>query len=420
MNKKIVFFILIIVISLLINARTVKVGITDTPPLVFMENGKVSGFFIDIIEYIAAKEKWALEYKSGTLEECIDMLSNGEIDLLADIGYSLKRDSIMDFSLENVTITWAAFYTAHGYNISDYNDLHDKTIAVEKEDCFIYDKDLGLEHVLQSLGIDFRMKVYDDYESVLNAVREDSADVGIVNKMFGEWNVEGKRLHASDLIFSPVSLRFAAAEGKNPELLKTIDKYLHELKKDRGSIYYKSYKRYIDSPETYLPTWLIALIYSVIAFLITIFLLFFHRSRAKMAIVEDSRRKTVVRLGRMNETMYEILDMIPVGIVCLDNKYETIYVNFHAREMFFDRRIRTFDASKLFFKKNGRKLSPEESPFNLLIDHNQELMAEEFEIEFHEMTKRVLINGRHFFDPTKNETFGLFTFEEVPVSTANH
>ena len=64
----------------------IKVGVYQNVPLSFRnENGVVKGFFIDILEYVAKKEGWTIEYHVDSWAQCLQFLQNGEIDLLGGV-----------------------------------------------------------------------------------------------------------------------------------------------------------------------------------------------------------------------------------------------------------------------------------------------------------------------------------------------
>ncbi|MBN2239602.1 MAG: transporter substrate-binding domain-containing protein, partial [Dehalococcoidales bacterium] len=73
-------------------AGAIRVGIYDNKPKIFVtDDGKASGFWPDIIEYIGSKENWNIEYVYGTWEECMSRLETGEIDVMPDVAYSEER-----------------------------------------------------------------------------------------------------------------------------------------------------------------------------------------------------------------------------------------------------------------------------------------------------------------------------------------
>ena len=76
-------------------------GIYQNKPKVFIDSaGNPQGFFIDILNYIAAKEGWQLDYVASTWEKNLEKLERAEIDLLLDIAESEGRADLFDFNKE--------------------------------------------------------------------------------------------------------------------------------------------------------------------------------------------------------------------------------------------------------------------------------------------------------------------------------
>jgi len=90
-------FMQLIAPSLAQTRMPVKVGVYQNTPLTFIdENGKVGGFFIDILESIAGKENWDIEYVQSSFSECLSNLESGRIDLLGAVAYSESRGKLFD------------------------------------------------------------------------------------------------------------------------------------------------------------------------------------------------------------------------------------------------------------------------------------------------------------------------------------
>jgi ABC-type amino acid transport substrate-binding protein len=86
---------------LMASDKTIKVGIYQNKPKVFINSaGEPQGFFIDILNYIASKEDWQLEYIASTWEKNLEKLERAEIDLLLDIAESERRNDLYDFNKE--------------------------------------------------------------------------------------------------------------------------------------------------------------------------------------------------------------------------------------------------------------------------------------------------------------------------------
>ena len=105
------FFVQLIAPSVAGSSNLVKVGVYQNAPLTFVEeNGNIKGFFIDILEHIAGKKGWEIEYVPGSFSECLSNLENGKIDLLGVIDYSKSRGRNFDFSIESVITNWGQIY----------------------------------------------------------------------------------------------------------------------------------------------------------------------------------------------------------------------------------------------------------------------------------------------------------------------
>ena len=75
------YFLLIVSLSIsflmpcLYSKETIRVGAYENAPKIFTdESGKVSGFWVDITNYIAKKEDWNIEWVHGTWDECLEDL----------------------------------------------------------------------------------------------------------------------------------------------------------------------------------------------------------------------------------------------------------------------------------------------------------------------------------------------------------
>jgi len=82
----ILFFLTTIIAS---ETKEFRVGIYNNPPKIFLDvNNKPSGFFVDILDEIASKEKWHLKYVKCEWRECLLMLEEAKIDIMPDVAYT--------------------------------------------------------------------------------------------------------------------------------------------------------------------------------------------------------------------------------------------------------------------------------------------------------------------------------------------
>jgi len=66
----------------------IRVGVYEYYPLIFTEDDKVKGLYADVLEHIAKKEGYTLQYVKGTFNEGLKRLERGEIDVMTAIVFS--------------------------------------------------------------------------------------------------------------------------------------------------------------------------------------------------------------------------------------------------------------------------------------------------------------------------------------------
>jgi signal transduction histidine kinase/ActR/RegA family two-component response regulator len=236
--------------------ETIKVGVYQNMPLTFVEpDGSAEGFFIDILEHIAAKEGWKIEYDSDSWSECLRKIMKGETDLLGVIAYSVERNRSIDYTYESVLTEWGQIYTSSDSGIESILDLRDKKIAVLQADMHF----LNLKRLMNQFGIPCRYIEAFEYEDVLMLTELGICDAGLVSQFYGAQYERYYDIGKSAIILSPQKLYWAAAKDKNPEVLLTLDLHLRRLKKDENSYYYQALNKWFgvdtDSPYTVWIKW---------------------------------------------------------------------------------------------------------------------------------------------------------------------
>ena len=196
---------------------TVRVGIYENQPKIFTdENGKASGFWPDIIAYIASKEGWNIEYIPGTWSECMKRLETGEIDMMPDVAYTDERKELYDFSNQTVYVSWSRIYTREGMNIESIIDLEGKTVAVLKGS-INYEGWEGIKELVSKFDIDCTFIEVDSYKKVFELVESGQADAGVTSKDFGNQHEADYNIIKTAIVFQPSPLYFAFPQKANRE-----------------------------------------------------------------------------------------------------------------------------------------------------------------------------------------------------------
>ncbi len=255
-NKFLSFIICFIICfsSLSAENRLVKIGVYDNAPKIFMsENNQAAGIFIDIIEDIAKKENWKLEYIKGTWQECLNNLQSGTIDLMPDVAYTAERYNIYSFHSIPVLSSWSQVYTKKGHHIQSILDLNFKTIAVlgssVQQQAFI--------HFTEGFEMQFNLLEFNSFEEAFIAVANNQADVAVANNLYGLFHAKQNGLEETGVVFNPSTLFFATLKNKNIDLLEKIDLHLNSMKENRQSAYYQALQKWISEEISYqFPLWI--------------------------------------------------------------------------------------------------------------------------------------------------------------------
>lgn len=221
--------------------KTVKVGVYQNIPLTFIEeDGSVKGFFIDILEHIAAEEDWDIEYVPDSWAGCLEKLKNGKTDLLGVIAFSRERNKVIDYTYESVLTEWGQIYANREVKIESILDLRGKKIAVLQEDMHF----TNLRELMAGFGNSPRFIETFEYEDVMKLTETGISDAGLVSQFYGGQYERDYDIAKTSVILSPEKLYWAAPKDIHPMLLHALDEHLRSLKKDENSIYYQSLNRW--------------------------------------------------------------------------------------------------------------------------------------------------------------------------------
>lgn len=234
----------------------VKMGIFQFSPMNSLdEAGEAAGIYIDLIEHIAQKEGWIVDYEPGTWDEGLTRVKNGNIDLMPSIAFSKARDKLIDFNHESVVTVWGEVYLRPGSGVQNILDFDGKTIAIMKGDI----SGDNFKTKVKNFNIKCTFIECSSHDTVLQQVEKKKALGGVVPNIFGLTHYKKYNLVKSSIIFSPFSIYFGAPDGKG-SLLSTIDLYLKEWKSDKNSFYYETLNYWLAGEQfekEIIPKWLL-------------------------------------------------------------------------------------------------------------------------------------------------------------------
>jgi PAS domain S-box-containing protein len=235
--------------------RIVHIGYEQNHPMAgTASDGKAQGIMIDLIQEIARREDWTIQYAPCVWSKCLENLETGTIDLLVGIAYTPERAQKYSYNQHTVISNWGLLYSRTGQKIESYADLHGKRIALVKND--VYSN--TFIKMLQQFNIRCDLVYADNFKEVFDMIDWGEVDAGVANRFFALLNDRSFKIKATSIIFSPVSVQVATPKGKNADILATFDRHLDTMKKDRNSAYHQSLKRWlgIEGAGYSMPRWL--------------------------------------------------------------------------------------------------------------------------------------------------------------------
>lgn len=115
--------------------NTVRVGWHEAPYFITDQYGRHSGYTYDYQQKISAYTGWKYEYVEGGWSELLQMLKDGDIDMLGNVSYMEERANDMLYSsLPMGTEAYYVFVAPDNADISsdDYSTLNGKRVGVAK------------------------------------------------------------------------------------------------------------------------------------------------------------------------------------------------------------------------------------------------------------------------------------------------
>jgi len=223
-------------------AESLRVAICDNPPVTFVDQqGVAHGIFVDVLEEIAEKESYKLEYISGTWAESLDKLYNGECDVLPAIAYAQWREKRTDFAKETVLSNWGKIYRRTGLHIDSILDLKNLTVAVMSDDIYF----AKLVKLLASFSVKCKFVSYKSYNEAVAAVGSRQADVAVVSRFVTIDKKYDGVVSSTSIVFAPIELRFGFKKGIDEEVVNTFDRHIRAMKSDEASVYFSSLTKWV-------------------------------------------------------------------------------------------------------------------------------------------------------------------------------
>ena len=232
----------------------VKVGYEQNHPMnSTAPDGKAQGIMPDILNEVARREGWTIQYVPCIWNQCLENLDARSIDLLVGIAHTPERAERFSYNQHTVISNWGLLYSTSGQKIESYSDLHGKRIALVKND--VYSN--TFIKMLQQFNIRCDLVYAENFKEVFDMIDWGEVHAGVANRFFALLNERSFKISATPIIFSPVSVQVAAPKGKSAEILAAFDRHLEAMKKDSNSVYHQSLQHWlgIEGGGYRMPVW---------------------------------------------------------------------------------------------------------------------------------------------------------------------
>jgi PAS domain S-box-containing protein len=113
--------------------KVIAGGDHNNPPYEFLENGKPTGFNIELMRAVAEATGMDVEFRLGPWEKVREDLVQGRIDALAGMYYSAQRNREVDFSVPHTMVS-AGLFARKESPLRSFADIKGKEVIVQKGD----------------------------------------------------------------------------------------------------------------------------------------------------------------------------------------------------------------------------------------------------------------------------------------------
>ncbi|WP_200763747.1 HD domain-containing phosphohydrolase [Nitrosophilus alvini] len=306
------FLLLIIYVSVLFpqEYKSLKVCIYEDWPLYYYDEKEgPKGLFVDLLEKIAEKEKFSLEYFPSTLDGCLKGLRKKKFDLLCAVTQTHDRLQYASFAKEKIIENWAVVYAKEKTGIHNIPDLDNRVVALLKGDAY-NDKFFSL---IREFDIDPKIVYAHSYDEIFTLIDENRVDAGVATRLlFYKIHDKYPSIVATPIIFSPIKLTFAAPKDKK-ELLNVIDKNIRILKNNAGSEFKRLLEKHLSvTVMEKIPKWVYSVfgIFLIFASVLFLFNLYLKREVDKRTSLYKKEKEKAVKSYKKEAYLRSVINTV--------------------------------------------------------------------------------------------------------------
>ncbi|NTV56534.1 MAG: PAS domain S-box protein [Deltaproteobacteria bacterium] len=203
-----------------------KVAVFPFPPAIFVDeaDGKVKGFYVDMLREVASREHWELQFVHGTWADGLERARKDEVDLLTSVAFTPERGTFLDYGQEPSFTVWSLLYAHPKAGIQSILDLKDRSVAVMRNDA----NGANFRKLSTQFGIPITFLELESFVEVMKAVESRQVEAGVTPNSFGYFSEHNYRAVRTPVVVNPFPIYFAVSKGKNADLLSALDRFLAE------------------------------------------------------------------------------------------------------------------------------------------------------------------------------------------------
>lgn len=232
--------------------KTLHVGIYDNKPMVFMNNNKPDGIFINVLAQIAQEMDWEIQYHYGPWHELFTQLKEGRLDLMPAVDVKDERTAYLQYALPPLLTTWGVVYAAPKTRIDSILSLEGKRLGLLQDESHAT--------VFQGLLAKFQVKpdilIYQNYTDIFKDLSLGRINAGVVNRFFGQHKESAYKVKPTSILFDPTEVSFAVPKNDPAGILPALNRLLPRIKENKDSAYQQAMNQWFGGVHNPLPSWL--------------------------------------------------------------------------------------------------------------------------------------------------------------------
>lgn len=256
----------------------------DYPPFSIKgENGKATGFSVELLTAAAKAMELEINYKVAPWSEIKQELANDKLDVLPLVGRTPERESVFDFTTPYLTLHGTIVVQKGNNTIQTRNDLKGKIIGVLKGD-------VAEEYLIREKLNDHIM-TSQSYETALQQLNSGKIDAVVIQKLVALQLINKLKLNNLETRGKLNNLRsdwsFAVTEG-DKELLATLNEGLSIIIAD--GTYTKLRQKWLGllEPDNTLTYFYIILVTTLIVMFIGFYVAHIWQRSLKVRIIKST------------------------------------------------------------------------------------------------------------------------------------